>query len=115
MSEIQNNSKWSTNQEIVVEAGLIGICETTKYDDLEDIKLKLQVLEDKISSGVITTKEVKKVSKKPIIVKLSPNVTNIVEMAKAVEEAKKALEVGCKVISETDFMQMCHIVDVIVE
>ena len=28
---------------------------------------------------------------------------------------KKALEVGCKVISETDFMQMCHIVDVIVE
>ena len=32
-------------------------------------------------------KEVKKVSKKPIIVKLSPNVTNIVEMAKAVETA----------------------------
>ena len=32
-------------------------------------------------------KEVKKVSTKPIIVKLSPNVTNIVEMAKAVEEA----------------------------
>ena len=32
-------------------------------------------------------KEVKKVSKKPIIVKLSPNVTNIVEMAKAVESA----------------------------
>lgn len=31
--------------------------------------------------------EVKKVSKKPIIVKLSPNVTNIVEMAKAVESA----------------------------
>lgn len=32
-------------------------------------------------------KEVKKVSKKPIIVKLSPNVTNIVDMAKAVENA----------------------------
>lgn len=32
-------------------------------------------------------KQVKKVSKKPVIVKLSPNVTNIVEMAKAVEEA----------------------------
>ena len=32
-------------------------------------------------------KEVKKVSTKPIIVKLSPNVTNIVEMAKAVERA----------------------------
>ncbi len=32
-------------------------------------------------------KEVKKVSKKPLIVKLSPNVTDIVEMAKAVESA----------------------------
>ena len=32
-------------------------------------------------------KEVKKVSTKPIIVKLSPNVTDIVKMAKAVEEA----------------------------
>jgi len=32
-------------------------------------------------------KEVKKVSKKPILVKLSPNVTNIVKMAKAVEAA----------------------------
>ena len=31
--------------------------------------------------------EVKKVCKKPLIVKLSPNVTNIVEIAKAVEEA----------------------------
>ena len=31
--------------------------------------------------------EVKKVSKKPIIVKLSPNVTDIVQMAKAVERA----------------------------
>lgn len=38
-------------------------------------------------------KEIKAVSKKPIIVKLSPNVTNIVEMAKAVEEA------GCDAIS----------------
>ena len=32
-------------------------------------------------------KEVKKVSKKPVIVKLSPNVTDVVEMAKAVEAA----------------------------
>ncbi len=33
------------------------------------------------------TRAVKAVSKKPVYVKLSPNVTNIVEMAKAVEEA----------------------------
>ncbi len=33
------------------------------------------------------TRQVKKVSQKPVYVKLSPNVTDIVEMAKAVEEA----------------------------
>ncbi len=33
------------------------------------------------------TKAVKKVCKKPVIIKLSPNVTNIVEIAKACEEA----------------------------
>ncbi len=32
------------------------------------------------------TREVKKVSKKPIIIKLTPNVTNIADIAKAVEE-----------------------------
>ena len=38
-----------------------------------------------IASNLV--KEIKKECTKPIIVKLSPNVTNIVEMAKAVEEA----------------------------
>ncbi len=38
-------------------------------------------------------RKVKEVSKKPIIVKLSPNVTNIVEIARAVEDA------GCDAIS----------------
>ncbi|ONI45338.1 dihydroorotate dehydrogenase B catalytic subunit [Candidatus Epulonipiscioides gigas] len=35
----------------------------------------------------LVTKEVKKVTKKPIIVKLTPNVTDITEIAKAVEDA----------------------------
>lgn len=39
----------------------------------------------KVASELV--KKVKEVSTKPIIVKLSPNVTNIVEIAKAVEEA----------------------------
>ncbi len=41
--------------------------------------------DSKLASKV--TEMCKKVSKKPIFVKLSPNVTNIVEIAKAVEEA----------------------------
>ncbi|MBQ3253375.1 MAG: dihydroorotate dehydrogenase [Acholeplasmatales bacterium] len=39
------------------------------------------------NTAATLVKEVKKASTKPIIVKLSPNVTNIVEMAKAVEAA----------------------------
>lgn len=42
-------------------------------------------VDPKIASNLI--KEIKKECSKPIIVKLSPNVTNIVEMAKACEEA----------------------------
>jgi dihydroorotate dehydrogenase (NAD+) catalytic subunit len=38
-------------------------------------------------TAFLLTKEVKKVSKVPVYVKLSPNVTDIVEIAKAVEEA----------------------------
>lgn len=36
--------------------------------------------------AALVTREVRKVTKKPLIVKLSPNVTNIVEIAKIVEE-----------------------------
>lgn len=39
------------------------------------------------SSAAEVTKEVKKATTKPVIVKLSPNVTDIVEIAKACEEA----------------------------
>lgn len=39
------------------------------------------------NTAATLVKEVKKVCTKPIIVKLSPNVTNVVEIAKAVEEA----------------------------
>ena len=40
----------------------------------------------KADALVNITKEIKKVAKQPIIMKLSPNVTDIVEMAKAAEE-----------------------------
>jgi dihydroorotate dehydrogenase (NAD+) catalytic subunit len=39
------------------------------------------------NSAASVTSEIKKSTKKPVIVKLSPNVTDIVSMAKAVEEA----------------------------
>ena len=43
-------------------------------------------LGQKADALVNITKEIKKVAKQPIIMKLSPNVTDIVEMAKAAEE-----------------------------
>ncbi len=40
-----------------------------------------------VKNAVEVTKAVKKVCKKPVFIKLSPNVTDIVEIAKAVEKA----------------------------
>lgn len=46
---------------------------------------RVELLSDRLSSAEAITKAVKKVAKQPVIMKLSPNVTDITEMAKAVE------------------------------
>ena len=70
-----------------------------KFNDVDKVfAIELNISCPKVSGGGMAfgvneevaaslVKEVKKVSKKPIIVKLSPNVTDIVSMAKAVESA----------------------------
>lgn len=70
-----------------------------KFNDCENVfGIELNISCPNVSGGGMAfgvdpktafnlVKEVKAVCKKPLIVKLSPNVTNIVEMAKAVEDA----------------------------
>ena len=71
---------------------------TKRLDKLDEIKmLELNISCPNVKDGGMAfganpemarfvTREVRKVTKKPLLVKLSPNVTNIVEIAKIVEE-----------------------------
>ncbi len=60
LSETENNIKWSSQKEIMLQTGIIKLCMTTETDGLEELKNKIQKLEEKINSGNIkvTTGEV---------------------------------------------------------
>ena len=91
------------NDQIIANVGGHSVYEYTetvkRFNDLNKVfAIELNISCPNVTGGGMAfgvdpetahnlVKEVKKVSKKPIIVKLSPNVTNIVEMAKAVESA----------------------------
>lgn len=65
LSETENNIKWSSQKEIMLQTGIIKLCMTTENDGLEELKNKIQKLEEKINSGNIkvVTKEVVETAK----------------------------------------------------
>ena len=65
LSETENNIKWSSQKEIMLQTGIIKLCMTSQNDGLEELKNKIQKLEEKINSGNIkvTTTQVNEVSK----------------------------------------------------
>ena len=91
------------NQQIIANVGGHSVYEyvetVRKFNDADDVfAVELNISCPNVKGGgmafgtdsevaALLVREVKKVSTKPIIVKLSPNVTDIVKMAKAVEEA----------------------------
>jgi len=91
------------NQHIIANVGGHSVYEyvetVKKFNDIDEVfAIELNISCPNVKGGGMAfgtdsevaaslVKEVKKVSTKPIIVKLSPNVTDIVKMAKAVEEA----------------------------
>ena len=91
------------NQQIIANVGGHSVYEyvetVRKFNDADDVfAVELNISCPNVKGGGMAfgtdsevaaslVREVKKVSTKPIIVKLSPNVTDIVKMAKAVEEA----------------------------
>jgi DNA polymerase-3 subunit gamma/tau len=58
LSEIENNIKWSSQKEIILQTGIIKLSTNVNYDGIEELKNKVQQLEDKINSGNITVKQV---------------------------------------------------------
>ena len=53
LSEIENNMKWSTQKEIMLQTGLIKLSTNVNYDGMDELKKKVQELENTIKSGNI--------------------------------------------------------------
>ena len=54
LSEIENNIKWSTQKEIMLQTGIIKLSTNVNYDGIEELKNRVQELENTIKSGNIT-------------------------------------------------------------
>lgn len=70
LSELENNLKWSTQKNILFQAGIIKLCNPIQQAGIEELKLKVKELEEKINNGnIITTPKnaiVKPQQEKPI-------------------------------------------------
>ncbi len=53
LSETENNIKWSNQKEIMLQAGIIKLCTTTQNDGIEELRKKVEELEQKIKNGNI--------------------------------------------------------------
>ena len=60
LSETENNIKWSSQKEIMLQAGIIKLCTTAELDGIEDLRRKVQELEQRINSGNIRIEQTKK-------------------------------------------------------
>jgi len=60
LSETENNIKWSSQKEIMLQAGIIKLCTTAELDGIDDLRKKVQELEQKINSGNIRIEQTKK-------------------------------------------------------
>lgn len=88
LSETENNIKWSSQKEIMLQTGIIKLCMTTQNDGLEELKSKIQKLEEKINSGNIkvTTEQVTET------VKPKSNVQNSTASSNQTKQPNKTIE-----------------------
>lgn len=88
LSETENNIKWSSQKEIMLQTGVIKLCMTTQNDGLEELKSKIQKLEEKIGSGNIkvTTEQVTET------VKPKSNVQNSTASSNQTKQPNKTIE-----------------------
>lgn len=57
LSEIENNIKWSSQKEIILQTGIIKLSTNVNYDGMDELKKKVQELEEKVNSGNIVVKQ----------------------------------------------------------
>lgn len=53
LSNLENEIKWSSQKTIMFQTGIIKACSSTEVDGLDEIKLKIENIENKIASGNI--------------------------------------------------------------
>ena len=58
LSELENDMKRSSQKIIIFQAGLIKLCSNVENDGLEELKNKIEKLENKINSGNITVQNI---------------------------------------------------------
>jgi len=58
LSELENNLKWSTQKNILFQAGIIQLCNPVQQAGIEELKQKVKELEDKINNGKIAVSQV---------------------------------------------------------
>ncbi len=63
LSDLENEVKWSNQKTIMFQAGIIRACSSVETDGLDELRKKVEELENKISSGNIT---VNKTPTKPV-------------------------------------------------
>jgi len=64
LSETENNIKWSEQKEIILQAGIIKLCTTTEQDGIDELRKRVQELEEKINSGnIVISSNITKSSK----------------------------------------------------
>ncbi len=76
LSEIENNIKASSQKEIILQVGIIKISTNIEYDGIEELKLKIQQLEQKINSGKIISNKSEENLKQKDIAKETKEVKN---------------------------------------
>lgn len=105
LSETENNIKWSSQKEIMLQAGIIKLCSTANTDGIEELKRKVDSIEQKINSGNIkiqnSAKEDAKSEKEPEKVfnstaqetkKVTKNINNNLQNLSSEEYWPKVLE-----------------------
>ena len=109
-SELENDIKWSSQKNIMFEAGLIKACNSDENNGIEELEKRINLLENKINSGDIVTSKVKNIENNVIpnnsipvkennIVKKENNQNNKI-VYKVGKEDKKINEEWNKVVNQ---------------
>ena len=78
LSDLENQIKWSSQKTIMFQAGIIRACSSTESAGIEELRKKVEELENKILSGNITVNKIS-TSVSSVVAKPVANVSNKIQ------------------------------------